>query len=267
MRILTLLCLLLLAPLLRGAEAFDHQHAAWTALLANHVRWNAEGTASSVDYAGFKGERKALAAYLATLSAVPRAEFDRWSTPERQAFLINAYNAYTVELILRADALPASIKDLGSLFRSPWKQRFFTLLGEERHLDDVEHDLLRGAEGFNEPRIHFAVNCASIGCPALRPEAYTAGALDAQLEDQTRRFLRDRSRNRYDAASDELQLSKIFDWYAVDFERDWRGTRSVGGFAALYADALALPAAVATRAASGDLAIDWTDYDWALNRP
>jgi len=266
MRIVWLVCLILLAPLARGAEAFDHAHAAWTGLLARHVQWNAAGTASSVDYAGFAADRAALGAYLATLSAVPRAEFDRWSTPERQAFLINAYNGYTIELILRADALPASIKDLGSLFTSPWKQRFFTLLGEERHLDDVEHSLLRGAPGFNEPRIHFAVNCASIGCPALRPEAYTAAALDAQLDDQTRRFLRDRSRNRYDTANDELLLSKIFDWYAVDFERGWRDTRSVASFAALYADALGLPAEVATRAAGGDLAVDWTDYDWTLNR-
>jgi hypothetical protein len=266
MRIFWLLCLLLLSPGVSAAEVFDHRHAAFSALLARHVQWNAAGTASSVDYVGLGADRAALGAYLATLSAVPRAEFDRWSTPERQAFLINAYNGYTVELILRADSLPASIKDLGSLFTSPWKQRFFTLLGEERHLDDVEHGLLRGAPGFNEPRIHFAVNCASIGCPALRPEAYTAAALDAQLEDQTRRFLRDRSRNRYDAASDELQLSKIFDWYAVDFERDWRGTRSVGGFAAQYADALGLPAEVAKRAAGGDLAVDSTDYDWTLNR-
>lgn len=112
------------------------------------------------------------------------------------AFLINAYNAATVALILTRYPELDSIKELGSLLRSPWKRRFVDLLGARRSLDDIEHELLREAPDFAEPRIHFAVNCASLGCPALRPEAYEAERLEAQLADQTRRFLRDRSRNR-----------------------------------------------------------------------
>jgi hypothetical protein len=226
------------------------------------VHWNTEGTATTVDYAGFARDRAALKAYLAALSAVPRADFDAWPKAERTAFLVNAYNAYTVELILSAWPDLASIKDLGSLLRSPWKQRFFVLLGAQRHLDDVEHGLLRGAPDFDEPRIHFAVNCASIGCPALRPEAYTAAALEAQLDDQTRRFLRDRTRNRYDAATATLAVSPIFDWYEDDFAR---ASGSVEAWLARYAGELADLPEARGRIGRGAVSLDFTDYDWALN--
>jgi hypothetical protein len=248
-----------------AASAFDHGHAAWDALLVRHVSWTADGTATAVDYAGFARDRAALKTYLDSLSAVTPSEFDAWPKADRETFLINAYNAFTVGLVLTGYPGLESIRDLGSLLRSPWKQRFFTLLGEQRHLDDVEHGLLRGAEDFDEPRIHFAVNCASIGCPALRPEAFTAQKLEQQLEDQTRRFLSDRTRNRYDAATGTLYLSSIFDWYGGDFESGWRGTESVDAFAARYADALGIDAATAARIASGDVDVEFLDYDWALN--
>jgi hypothetical protein len=258
-----LLAAALLLP--TGAAAFDHAHTSWSTLLAAHVRWNAEGTATSVDYAGFARQRTDLSSYLAALSAVERAEFERWSKSEQLAFLINAYNAYTVELILGAYPKLESIKDLGSLLSSPWKKRFFRLLGEQRHLDDVEHGLIRGAPDFDEPRIHFAVNCASIGCPALRPEAFRAAELEAQLEDQTRRFFADRSRNRWDAGEETLYLSAIFDWYGSDFETGWRGTDTVAAFAARYADALGVPADTVAKLAADEVEIEFLDYDWALN--
>lgn len=265
MRSFAALLLFLLGALAAPAHAFDAGHAAWTTLLERHVRWNPEGTATTVDYAGFARDRAALQAYLDALSAVPRADFDRWPADQRTAFLLNAYNAFTVELVLGAWPNLESIKDLGSLLRSPWKRRFFVLLGEERHLDDVEHGLLRGAPGFDEPRIHFAVNCASIGCPALRPEAYVAARLDAQLDDQTRRFLRDRTRNRFDVASNTLIVSRIFDWYAEDFERGPGGTRSVAGFLAAYADELAATPEARARIARGTVTLDYSDYDWTIN--
>lgn len=111
----------------------------------------------------------------------------------------------------------------------------------------------------------FAVNCASIGCPALRPEAFTAAQLDAQLDDQTRRFLRDRTRNRYVAGDDLLLLSPIFNWYAGDFETGSRGSESVAAFVALYADAIGADPALAARLKADDVEIDYLDYDWALN--
>ena len=109
------------------------------------------------------------------------------------------------------------------------------------------------------------MNCAAIGCPALRPEAFTAAQLDAQLDDQTRRFLRDRTRNRYVAGDDLLLLSPIFNWYAGDFETGWRGSESVAAFVALYADAIGADPALAARLKADDVEIDYLDYDWALN--
>lgn len=235
-------------------------------MLAQHVQWNAAGTATTVDYDRMLSERGSLKAYLTELSSVSRAEFDGWPQAQRRAFLINAYNAWTVELILTRYPKLESIRDLGSLFSSPWKQSFFTLLGEKQSLDGIEHGLLRGAADFDEPRIHFAVNCASIGCPALRPEAYRADILDAQLEDQTRRFLSDRTRNRFDAHGATLYLSRIFDWYAEDFERPYRGGASVGAFAARYAEQLGIDAATAQHLAAGEIDIEFLDYDWSLNR-
>ena len=221
------------------AAAFDHRHAAWTSLLEKHVAWNRAGTASSADYAGFARERGELQRYLQALSAVTRDEFDRWSRDEQLAFLINAYNAFTVELILTEYPDIDSIRELGSLFSSPWKKTFFRLLGEEQHLDGIEHELIRGSGRYDEPLIHFAVNCASIGCPALRDEAFVADRLDAQLLDQTRRFLADRSRNRFDRQANRLEVSSIFDWYEEDFRQGWRGYGSLSDFFAAHAESVA----------------------------
>ena len=96
---------------------------------------------------------------------------------DRLAFLVNAYNAHTIALVLTRYPDLASIKDLGGWITSPWKQKFFELLGESRSLDDVEHRMIRGGVGAREPRVHFALNCASIGCPALRPEAYRGASV------------------------------------------------------------------------------------------
>ena len=205
------------AGLASPARADDPASAQWTALLAKHVSWNEEGTASGVDYAGFAEDRQRLGEYLESLSAVSMATYQGWNKAQCRAFLVNAYNAFTIELILTKYPDLESIKDLGSWFSSPWKQEFVDLLGTKRSLDEIEHELLRGSAEYDDPRIHFAVNCASVGCPALRPEAYTAEQLEAQLEDQTRRFLADRSRNRVDVQSQTVQVSKIFDWYGDDF--------------------------------------------------
>lgn len=247
------------------AAAFEHDHAAWSGLLRAHVQWNAAGTATTVDYAGLARDRAALGRYLASLSAVQQPEFERWNRAQQRAFLINAYNAWTVELILGAEPGLASIRDLGSLFSSPWKKRFLQLFGQPESLDGIEHERLRCAADFDEPRIHFAVNCASVGCPALRPEAYRGDDLDAQLEDQTRRFLRDRTRNRWERDEGTLYLSRIFDWYADDFALAFRGGRSRGEFLSHYADELGMRAEEATALAAGDLEIEFLDYDWALN--
>lgn len=244
------------------AFAYDASHRAWSDLLARHVRWNKAGTTTQVDYAGFSKDRKALQSYLETLSNVTTSEYARWPKDEREAFLINAYNAATVELVLTRYPGIASIKDIGGLFGSPWKKSFVLLLGKRRTLDDIEHGMIRGDKSYADPRIHFAVNCASIGCPALRPEAYTGPRLRAQLEDQTLRFLRDRSRNRFDSESGRIVVSSIFDWYGSDFDKR---SGSVGAFIASYSDALGLDPATARGLRSGALKPVYGDYDWRLN--
>lgn len=244
------------------AAAFDHDP--WSDLLQRHVRVLRAGQATQVDYAGMAHDHAELTKYLAATSAVSRAEFDRWVPADQLAFLVNAYNAWTVQLVLQGYPKIASIRDLGSLLQSPWKKRFVPLLGETRSLDDIEHSLIRGSGRYREPRAHFALNCASVGCPALRPEAYVGARLDAQLESAAIQFLSDRSRNRY--AGDKLEVSSIFKWYREDFEAGWRGAKSLGAFLALYGDVLGLAAPQRQKLVQGELAIEFLEYDWKLNR-
>lgn len=248
-----------------AVAAFDHTHASWDALLRRYVIVAQDGSASRVDYARFGADRSAFQSCLDALSSVTEAEYRGWTREQRLAFLVNAYNAFTVKLVLTRYPDMTSIKDLGSLLSSPWKKKFFMLLGAERSLDEIEHGLIRAPGAFDEPRIHFALNCASIGCPMLRDRAYVAERLDAQLEDSLRRFLGDRSRNRYDPASGELRVSRIFDWYEPDFGKADRGTNPVSRFLARYADLLADGAEARTAVRLGQAKLRYLDYDWNLN--
>jgi hypothetical protein len=258
------LLVIVLSTLVR-AQSFDHSHAAWNTLLTKHVKTFANGNASAADYTAIKAEHAVLKAYLGTLSAVGDAEYAAWSKAQRLAFLINAYNAFTVELILTKYPDLESIKDLGSVFSSPWKKKFFRLLGKERHLDDIEHGMIRTPGSFDDPRIHVAVVCASIGCPMLRPEAFTAEKLDAQLDDSMQRFLADASRNRYDAATGRLLVSKIFDWYGKDFEQGHKGYDSLKGLFARHSGQLATAVEAQAKVHKGDYRLEFLDYDWKLN--
>ncbi len=243
-------------------HAASFNHAAWDKLLQAHVMSVRNGQATQVDYAGLKAQQKNLQGYLAATSAVSRSEFERWNKNEQLAFLINSYNAWTVSLILSEYPNVKSIKDLGSFFQSPWKKSFIPLLGETRSLDDIEHKLIRGSGRYNEPRVHFAVNCASIGCPALRGEAYQAQKLESQLEDAMRLFLADRTRNR--VVGNTLKVSSIFKWYREDFEKGWRGFNRLNDFFAVYHQALEVNAKDAANLKN--MSIEFLDYDWRLNR-
>ena len=264
-----LVCLLLLSLALGATDrvhaAIDESHSAFDALLRRHVAWDAAGVASAVSYSGLAADRAALGKVLDLYAGVTRTDYEAMSRDQRLAFLINLYNAATLELVLGAWPDLKSIRDLGSLIRSPWKQRIVRLFGELRTLDDIEHGMIRAPGAFDEPRIHFVVNCASIGCPALRPEAITGARLQAQLEDSTRRFLSDASRNRYDPVKGRLEVSKIFDWYRADFERGWLGLGSREQFFGRYADLLAIPPAERIRLGEQRLPITYLDYDWRLN--
>ena len=242
---------------------FDHGHKAWDALLKKHVVLVDGGKASQVRYAELAKERAALKAYLDSLSKVTEAEFGGWSKPQRMAFLINAYNAFTAEKILTRYPNLRSIWDFGKVFGNPFKDRFFTLLGREFTLDGIEHDTLRKPGAYDEVRVHFAVNCASVGCPMLREEAYVAERLERQLEEQATRFLSDRSRNR--AVDGRLEVSKIFDWFKVDWESGYGGVRSREQYFARYAKLLADDPAQQKLVAEGKASITHLDYDWTLN--
>jgi hypothetical protein len=258
-----LLVVVFLVLALVGTLRAEVTHQLWDDLLQRHVRVLDGGRATQVDYKGMAADRPQLVRYLQILEKVGRKEFDQWPKEGQLAFLINAYNAWTVQLILGRYPDLKSIKDLGSVFRSPWKQVFIPLLGEERSLDDIEHGLIRGSGRYNEPRIHFVVNCASIGCPALMGQAFVDGQLDRQLEEATKLFLADRSRNRLEGA--KLEVSSIFKWYREDFEGGWRGASTLGHFLALYADSLGLSEKDMTALRSGAMNIDFLDYDWRLN--
>lgn len=242
-------------------SALDHSYPVWDALLKKHVRWLPDNKQSQVDYKAFAADRAVLQQILASWSAVTAAQFASFNRQQKMAFLINAYNGFTVELILTQYPNLKSIKDLGSLFQSPWKKKFFRLLGEERYLDWIEHEQLR--PGYNDWRVHAAVNCASIGCPALRPEAFVASRLDEQLDDGMNRFMSDSTRNRF--VDGRAELSEIFKWFGEDFQKGHRGIGNLNDLVLRFADALGVPMAERGAIRAGSVRIRYVDYDWSLN--
>lgn len=261
-RILVFSCILISLP--QKLYADDFEHDLWGELLRENVRVLENGKITQVNYDGMLANREKLQAYLDSLAAVSRDRFDSWGKDSQLAFLINVYNSWTVELILSKYPDLESIKDLGSLFRSPWKKEIVLLFGKKHSLDEIEHGLIRGSGRYNDPRIHFAVNCASIGCPALRPEPYRGDKLQQQLAEATRFFLQDTSRNRQNEGL--LEVSSIFKWYREDFEKGWQGYNSLGHFFAAHASALTLSDEQTTSLVNGDMKIKYLGYDWKLNR-
>jgi hypothetical protein len=242
---------LLLAALAAGAAAFDH--SAFDALLNRHVR------GGRVAYDAF-ARAPEFPRYLAALGA---ARPDALPEKERLALWINAYNAYTIHLINKhgeRESIRNINKTLG-LFagKGPWQEPIAKVGGTTYTLDQIEHEIVR--KQFEEPRIHFALVCAAIGCPPLRPEAYTGARLEAQLDDQARTFLlRSPEKNRVDAAGRTVYASPIFDWYRADFG----GTdAAIGRFIAAYYP----PGPERALLESGAFRLVKTDYSWLLNTP
>lgn len=229
------------------AMAFEHHHGLWQEILDKHVVL--KGNQTLVDYKGLKASPAKLDQYLTQLSAVKMSEYEKFSEKQKLSFLINAYNAFTFKHILNHYPLK-SIKKIGGLFSNPWKMKFFTLLDEKRHLDWIEHEKIR--VDFKEPRIHFAVNCASIGCPPLLKEAFVAEKLDSQFDRAAKLFLTDKTKNRTE--NNRLYLSKIFKWYGEDFEKHGNGV----------VDYVA-PLMGLSKAKAKEMSTSYTDYDWNLN--
>lgn len=237
-----------------SAPLFDATYAEWHSLLKEVS--DVKGSVTNVDYDALKANPAKLNSVLEKLTAVSAEEFSKFKENERLAFYINAYNAFTVKLIV--DHYPVkSIKNIGGAFKKPWDIRFFTLLGQKRTLDELEHGIIR--KQFNEPRIHLALVCAAKACPGLRP--YTAANLDPELDKASGDFLRDPTRNRYDATKHELTLAKIFDWYGDDFKKKFS---SVPLFVAPY---LANgDKKLESEIKSPETKVSYFDYDWSLNK-
>jgi hypothetical protein len=210
-----------------------------------------------VDYGGWKGEEAALDAYLATLAA---ADLAAASHDEKLAFYINAYNACTVRLILRHLGKIESIRDI----HKPWDTKEWLLVGETLSLNEVEHQKLRGE--LREPRIHFAIVCASIGCPDLSSRAYTAANIDAELDAAARKFLQSEKHVRTSQSGGllgktfRLELSQIFNWFEDDFTAG--GTAPVSDYVVKYTDQ---ETAAFIREHGSRLKISHLDYNWNLN--
>jgi hypothetical protein len=242
--------LLLAASLTVVAPPLDH--SAFDALLREHV---AEGL---VDYDAFARSPQ-LGRYLDQLAT---AKLDGLSDPELLAFWINVYNAYTIQQINaheERDSIRNINKTLGLLpLKGPWSEKMVRAAGQTLSLDDVEHEIIR--KQFHEPRIHFALVCAALGCPPLRSEAYTGARLEEQLEDQARLFLlRSPARNRVDVTTGTVWVSPILVWYKGDFG----GTdEALGRYLSRYWE----EGPERELLEAGRFRLEKTDYDWTLNR-
>lgn len=225
--------------------SYPPSHELWDQLLNKHV--SPDGL---VDYDGMIQDKNKLVTYLGQLSASP-PDKKTWTTNEQLAYWINAYNAFTVKLIV--DHYPVrSIRELHPGIKIPgirtvWHKKFFRIGGKKSSLHRIEHKILR--REFDEPRIHFAINCASVSCPPLRNEAFTPGDLERQLEEQAYQFINDRSRNQMGKGS--LKISKIFKWFRGDFTQSESIIEYLNSYSSQQIDAEAIPT--------------YMEYDWNLN--
>ena len=216
------------------SDAPKNLHSNWTSILQSNV-----SDKGAVDYANIKKQRDNLNKYIKSLTAYLPAE--TWSKKEKLAYWINAYNALTIDLILRNYPVK-SIKDI----KEPWNQRLWEFGDKWLNLNDIEHEILRKMD---EPRIHFAIVCASFSCPKLQNTAFTAKELDNQLNNATKEFLSDSERNII--TKDKLEISKIFKWFAKDFKTEG----SLIDFLNKYSDI-----DISSKAKKSFL-----DYNWDLN--
>lgn len=263
----TLPLLLLAMPTLLAAADFDRSHALFAKVLKAHVR---DGL---VDYSALKASRRTLDDYVAALGTLDPKTLEGWKREDRFAYWINAYNAFTLRAVV--DHYPIegswfslyprkSIRQISGV----WDKLQFMAAGAPVTLDDIEHQILR--KQFADPRLHAAINCASMSCPELRDEPYTGEKLDAQLTDAARRFAGSPARNAFDPAARTLSASSIFDWFAADFLAAYVPGGSFGGFTGKRAAAAAFfarfgPAGASKALGAGGFTVGFLSYDWTLN--
>jgi len=219
-------------------------HEKWEKLLKKHV-----DNKGMVNYKGFIADSTALNSYLEILSANHPNEAN-WSKDEALAYWINAYNAFTIQLVIRNYPLE-SIKDIAGgipFVNTPWDIKFIEIEGQSYDLNNIEHSIIR--KDYNEPRIHFVLVCAAVSCPKLRNEAYTAEKLDAQLEDQTRTFFNNPEKNQI--GKDKIVVSKLLKWY-------W------GDFSDVAEDRVSYVNSYSSTTVSSDAEVEFMEYYWKLN--
>ena len=218
-----------------GEPKFDH--TPWDRLLQKHV-----STQGNVNYEAFKKDQTALDVYLASISKT-KPETD-WSQNEAMAYWINAYNAYTVKLMLNNYPLKSILSVNGG---KAWDLKFIEIKGQKYSLNNIEHDILR--KKYADPRIHFAVNCASISCPKLFNTAFFAEGLESKLEKAAKEFINNSSKNL--VTPNNAEISKLFDWYKDDFTKS--GT--VSDYLNKYAN---------TKLTADK--ISFKEYNWNINK-
>ncbi len=227
--------------LLLGSSASaqnDPEHSVFSAVLRDHV------VKGEVDYGSIKTDKR-FTQYLSAISETDPITIK--DENDRLAFWINAYNAFTIRLIV--DHYPVkSIRDIKQGNVGPWDVVWIEIGGKTYSLTQIEHNIIR--KQFNEPRIHMALVCAAKSCPPLRSEAYIGKQLDAQLDDNARAFLHDESKNRFDSKTKTLYVSELFKWYGDDFKAKY------GSAQAFIISALNI---------TGVQSTEYVSYDWNLN--
>ena len=251
---------------------FDHSHSVFTALLKSNV------DSGKVDYKGFIKSRDQFNNYLQSLGIVTEKQYNSWTEEQKLAFWINAYNAFTIQAIIDNYPIKRSFTLVGifyapenSILQIPgvWKKLKFQAAGRDVTLDHIEHGILR--VDFNEPRIHAAINCASIGCPDLMNEAYTADRLSAQLDLASINFVNNSYKGVQIAPDGKsVKVSKIFKWFGEDFYENYnneifseRKKRDNGvlGFIITYTQDEEAKKVIE----SNDFKLKHLHYDWTLN--
>jgi len=224
-----------------STQAVDN--STYAELLGKYVKYGV------VDYEGLKNNEAKLDRYLKVLEETDTKALSR---NEQFAFYVNAYNAWTIKLILGGYPGIKSIKDLGNIIKNPWKKKLCRIDGKVLTLDNIEHDILRPR--FKDPRVHFAINCAAKSCPPLWSEPYRGRDLKQQLDEMTRVFINDLENNRLEDHT--LYVSSIFKWFGEDFNKD------IIGFFQKYAKGDLKRQLEAKR---GKIRVKYLDYDWSLN--
>jgi len=253
-------------------ETFDQSHSAYNSLLKKYVK------NGRVDYGGFIASKEEFTSYLNTLGSVEQNDYDSWTEEEKLAFWINAYNAFTIKAIIENYPITRSFSIVGLFvpsnsilqIKGVWDKLKFEAVGKEVTLEDIEHEILR--KQFHEPRIHMALNCASVSCPDLRNEAYIAAKLEEQLAQASAAFMNNPEKGLYiDEGDGIVKLSKIFNWFGDDFIPIYGSGHTFQGrnekenaalnFALVYVDSDSKKEYLKRN----NFRIGYLNYDWHLN--